>query len=366
MIDTVILNIEGGSIRSIKDERVPDWDLHSKSNAFSKFTKNQTALQKRDGIYRPRVTGIKRGKSRIARIEFSVPKLIHGNNIDEVTDSDFPAVLKVLRERLIDLGIIVTEKTLREAKVGTFHPSKNIILSSHYTVSEILTELSKVNLTQKMELTKQTFYNGGESLQFWSKSHSLVIYDKKKDYGKSKGGASDKDRLPVTQSFLDQIYLMPEILRMEVRLSEKRKMNEVLSKLKYDINPIFEDIFKLEICQKIVMYYWQTLIVNENRFVFSSATAPQSFLKHSRRYFPEMKQKQVIYLMGLLQAAKDDGGVTGLRKTLNLDKRSWYRLVEDLKGLDFLTMSEPNWISEIEDQISTFRTTRLKSLCKVL
>lgn len=190
MIDTVILAIEGGSIRTIKDSRVPFWDLHSKNKAYSKFVKTPTGLQKKDGVYRPRVAGITRGKSRVARIEFSVPKLLYGNNVDEVTDGDFPEIVKLLRERLADLGVIVSDRTIREAKVSTFHPSKNIILSNKYTVSEVLNELSKVNLTQKMELTKQTFYNG-EALQFWSQTHSLAIYDKKRDYCKSKGSATD-------------------------------------------------------------------------------------------------------------------------------------------------------------------------------
>lgn len=362
MLDTVILTIEGGSVQTIKDSRVPGWNLHSQSNAFSKFTKNQTSLQKRDRVYRPRVTGIKRGKSRVIRLEFSVPKLLYGNNIDEVTDSDFPLVTKLLRERLADLGVIVSEKTLREAKVSGFHPSKNIILDEGHTVSEVLQELSKVNLTQKMELTKQTFYNG-EALQFWSKSHSMTIYDKKRDYGKSKGGATDKDKHVTTQSFLDALYLLPEILRIEVRLAETRKMNQVLDRIGHATNPNFVAIFNSMLCQKIVEDYWKNLVADDNRFLFSAVSAPQNFLKLVRRYFPDIKQKQALYLVGLLQAAKDEGGITGLRNTLNLDKRSWYRLVEDLRSLDFLTEHEHEWINTIEAQISTFSPIQLSELC---
>lgn len=369
MIDTVILVIQGGSIRKLHGTHIPEWSLHSKDNAYSKFIKAPTLLQKTDGIYRPRVAGIKRGQSRVLRVEFSVPKLLHRNNLDEVSDIDFGLVVRTLRECLADYGIVVKESAIREAEIVSFHPSKNIILSDGFTVGNVLTELSKVNLTQKMELTKQTFYNGGASLQFWSKSHSFVIYDKKKDYFKSKGGATDKDRLGYTTSFLDEIYQLPEILKLEVRLSEKRKLNEVLEGLGYKKNPSFHEVFNGEMCQKILNQYWRTLVSDNNCFLFSSTTAPQNFLRLIMKNHPEIKQKQALYLVGLIQSAKDDGGITGLRKTLDISNRAWYRLVDDFLKLDFLSENELAWVKDVEDQLSTFNALKLVDLrvkyCKV-
>jgi hypothetical protein len=369
MIDTVILVMEAASIRVIKDERVPDWELHSQSKAFSKFTKNQTALQKKDGVYRPRVTGIKRGNSRVTRVEFSVPKLLFCNNVEEVTDIDFSRVVTTLRERLADMGIVVSDRTLREAGVTAFHPSKNVILTGAVTVGEVLNELAKVNLTQKMELTKQTFYNGGESLQFWSKSNSLVIYDKKRDYGKSKGAATDKDRVPFTQSFLDQTYSLPEILRIEVRLSEKRKVNEIFEKLGYAINPTFQEVFNQRLCQAVVRHYWKNLVTGDNGVLLSAPLSPQGILSHIKQERKEIGHSKALFLVGLILTAKDSGGATGLRKTLGISSRSWYRLVEDLRNLGFLTDNQFEWVAVIEEQLSTFKPVRLADwsvkYCKV-
>lgn len=62
---------------------------------------NPTAKMKETGKYYPRLTYIERpvrggGKSYQLAVEFSIPKLVFNNNFDELTDEDFPVVLKTL------------------------------------------------------------------------------------------------------------------------------------------------------------------------------------------------------------------------------------------------------------------------------
>lgn len=156
---------------------------------------------------------------------------------------------------------------------------------------------------------------------------------------------------------------------MEVRLTNKRKLNGILKRLGYEENPSFETIFDSKLCKEIVKDYWENLITKDNRFLFSTVSTPQNFLKQIKKHFPGMKQQQTLALVGLLQTAKDGGGVTGLRKTLGLENRAWYRIVEQLRGLDFLTEHEHEWINDIETQISTFEAIKLQQLrvkyCKV-
>ena len=369
MIDTVILTIQGGNTKKINDDHIPRWSLHSRDKAYSKHIQKLSREQKNDGVYRPKTAWIVRGKSMVLRIEFSVPKLLYGNNVDEVHDGDFETVVGILSKRLAEQGVIVSNQTIREASVSGFHPSKNIILSGGYTVSSVLKVLEKVNLTKKMDLTKQTFYNGGESLQYWSKTHSFVMYDKKRDYCKPKSRATDKDRGPDTMSIFDDFHLLPEILKMEVRLTQKRKLNEIMVSVGSKKDPSFEDIFKSKICQKIINLYWDTLVYDNNYFLFHSTSGPQNFLRQILKNTTGIKQKRALYLVGLIQTVEDDGGIMGLRKMLKISNRAWYRIVDDFRKLDFLEDEGLEWVLDIKTQLSKFEPVKLAKLrvkqCKV-
>src|SRR3989338_1442864 len=76
-------------------------------NGFMKCVQNSTPDELKKGIYKPRLTITRRwgGKSYITtlRIEFSIPKLLFGNNFDEVSEADFERIIRRLRLRLDDM-----------------------------------------------------------------------------------------------------------------------------------------------------------------------------------------------------------------------------------------------------------------------
>lgn len=197
MIDTIILTVPRENFSVLADEgRLgTDWELSGKTAMYEKWVRNPKRAHKETGNYYPRITGYRRNKtSESARIEFSIPKLIFGNNLDEVCDADFPLIVSTLRERLLELGIVMTEKVIRSAKVLAFHPSKNIPLSDGYTSSLALRELSKINLAKRFDLNKSDFRNSGQSLQGYTAAHSLVFYDKIADLANQKSEQSTKTR----------------------------------------------------------------------------------------------------------------------------------------------------------------------------
>lgn len=369
MIDTIILTIPKEKFITFKDDTSLAWNLNSKIGFFEKYVKNQTARQKQDGIYRPRISLIKRGLTEVLKIEFSIPKLIYGNNVDEVKEEDFNNILEKLKERLKDFNVAIEIDTLKNSQVSAFHPSKNILLSNQYTAKGVIKELSKINLTRKMELTKQTFTNEGESLQMYSNAHSFVIYDKIADIRKPKGRAIDKERTIQQISLFKELHNQEEILRFEVRLSKKVKMNSVLMKLGYKKNPTFQEIFKKETCQKIVEMYWKDLILNENLFLFSLSNGHQETLKRMIKKHPETKPKQMIYFIGLKELCKGAEGIKDFRRILeyNSSNRTWQRISEDIKILNNLySISDcHNWVSQIESQIDEFEALKIYDLlCK--
>ena len=67
------------------------------------------------------------------KIEFSAPKMLFGNNFDELTDSDFPNLLTKLKRTLKEMGVFILEDHLTSAPVSAIHFSKNIPLTD-YTI----------------------------------------------------------------------------------------------------------------------------------------------------------------------------------------------------------------------------------------
>lgn len=222
-----------------------------------------------------------------------------------------------------------------------------------------------------MDLTKDTFRNEGQSLQFYTNSHSLVIYDKIADLKKPKSRAIDKEKtLKQTSLFdvLDKEEHM-EILRIEVRLSKKVKMNSLLQKLGYDKNPTFQDIFNEEICQKIVSTYWQDIIAEKHLFLFSLANSPTDILKKLMQKYPTMKPKELIYLIGLQQLSTDKAGIRDLRQIVmqNANDRTWYRITDGFKKLNGLQALSDchSWLGQVKQQIEEFIPLKVHHLlCK--
>ena len=156
MLDTVVLTIQRDKftlLDPIKDLVAP-WDLQSRTSKYEKYVKNPSARDKNAGLYQPRLTGVKRWTSgqafqSVLKVEFSVPKLLYGNNLEEVEEKDFPLVIEALRSRLFQMGVIISIADLEAAPVTVFHPSKNIVLTNGYTASLVMKELAKINLKDR-------------------------------------------------------------------------------------------------------------------------------------------------------------------------------------------------------------------------
>lgn len=84
-----------------------------------------------DGRYRPRLIIL---KSRYTRgypylyIEFSIPKLLFGNNLYEIREQDFSAVVNKLLIVLEEMSVLTTADVIINAPVQKIHYSKNFIL----------------------------------------------------------------------------------------------------------------------------------------------------------------------------------------------------------------------------------------------
>mgnify|MGYP001568367470 CR=1 FL=1 len=360
MLDTVILSIPKGSYHVFRPYMFsPNADiLKGSGNYLVKCVNNPTATDKKEGTYRPRMTLMKRmtknGSEVPLKVEFSVAKMLHGNNVDEVQESDFEAVVRALGIAMDEMGVFVRSGAIKRASVSAFHPSKNIELSGGYTSSFVITELHKINVSKTMDLNRDSFRNSGHSLQFYTNSHSLVVYDKAQDLKKPAKRAMDKDQNSLQTSLFDVLVKRnkKEILRIEARLAKRVKLNATLKNLGYKENPTFRDVFRKTLCQKVLQNYWTELIANKNLFVFDVETNPKKTLERVVKNKPSIKPKDAIYLVGLQVLSKESIRDARAIVERHATTRTWYRIAEDLDFLNRISAkSYHGWVKQVADAL---------------
>src|SRR5437762_13708320 len=150
MLDTIVLTLDQHQF----DVREPDRFSPSAqglltppyfrlgARGYFSCVQNPTRADLEGGRYLPRLTLSKRkiraGFALTLRIEFSAPKLVLGNNFDELRSRDFEHVLAALHRSLGEMGIGIAEDTLRAARVSAIHYSKNIAFTDFTNCSMVM------------------------------------------------------------------------------------------------------------------------------------------------------------------------------------------------------------------------------------
>ena len=366
MIDTICLLIPKDQMRYLSE--VANWELYSKTDQYKKYVRNPSKAEKETGKYFPRLTGYERRFSQDAnvRMEFSAPKLLYLNNLEELEEKDFPEIIEILQERLKTMGVVVTKSILENASVSSVHFSKNILLQDGYTANHLISEMNKVNLRKSFDLTKTRYINDGQSLYAHTKSHELVIYDKMADLNKDKSRAIDKEPTLYQRSLfmeLNKENKLKEIIRFEVRLNQKQKMNKVLEDLGYIKNPTFKDVFSFEMSKKVVIDYWKKLIKDRNLGIFSISPSIKDMLQTLFLADKTLKPKQAIYLLGLFILAKDENGMRQLRTILSKksEDRTWYRISKDIQQASELITKNKirDWVTQIDKTLEDYKSYKI-------
>lgn len=362
MIDTVCLLVPKDKMIYLSG--VSSWELYSKTDQYDKFVRNPSKAEKNTGKYFPRLTGYKRHYSQEAnvRLEFSAPKLLYLNNLEELEEKDFPKVVSALQERLRTMGVIVSKSVLEKASVSSVHFSKNIQLEDGYTANHLISEMNKVNLRKSFDFAKTRFMNDGQSLYAHTTSHQLVIYDKIADLNKDKKRAIDKDQTCYQKTLFTELIKdkdLQEVIRFEIRLNHKQKMNKVLADLGYPTNPSFKEVFNSQLSQGVVSDYWKRLIKERNLGLFSISVSIKDVLRTLFLADKKLKPKQAIYLLGLFMLARDENGMRQLRTIVakRSHDRTWYRIAKDMQQASELITKNKlrDWVNQIDKSLEEYK-----------
>ena len=262
------------------------------------------------------------------------------------------------------MGILVFKANLENAEVISFHPSKNIKLNNGYTSNFAIRQLSKVDIGKRFDIDVKDYRNNGESLQFYTRLFSICIYDKVSDYLKPQRRAIDKDQSFKQRSLFDLLKKENpffEVLRIEVRLNGKRKINELLQNLGFNRNPCFKDLFNGDLCKKILNHSWE-MIFSKNEFIFSLNDGPQKILESLIVKNNDIKLIKAINMVGLYLLAKDKDGIGGLRKIIDAryKKHNWGVIRRYMSTLE-KKIDHPiyGFVQDIERGLKEFKNYKL-------
>lgn len=368
MIDTVILSVAKSRTQDymLDGGGVSDWVRISRAAGHEKYVKNPTKAHLESGHYYPRLTWHRRKRDKIAwesniYIEFSCAKLIYLNNVDELCDSQFSDVVRTLKKRIEEMGIGISVRDLTYAQVRVVHYSKNIPLTDGYTSQYVISELGKINLNKRFDLTKARYMNDGQSLCAYSQSHSVIIYDKIADLARGKKRAIDRDQTPLQLSLFHSFSMMPvppEILRIEARLSQKVKMNALFKKIGISEHPTFKQVFSSARSKKVLTHYWETMLTGNMAVLFAHLPTIKDLLKQIQLSHIRIKPKEAIYRTGLIWLMRDGSGARELRSVLtkHANYQTWYRIAKAARETgDALGKFKPRaWYEQIRKALDIF------------
>lgn len=347
MIDTIIITLTHNLYQiSDPDKFMPSaaWALQpTKSSQYGMQSKqNPTKRELLNGVYKPRLTiayrrNITARKELLLKIELSLPKLIYGNNFNELQYKDFNQVTEKLVAVLATMGVAVTAQALAQAPVMAIHYSKNIALTDGSTPYHYINKIKEAHVTRLLDTNKTDYRNEGHSYRWHCNSYEIVFYDKIKDLEKAKMSsrrALEKDndlQLHLFEAFKKRHKL--EFLRMEVRLNQRKKIQQLFKKLNINADLTFQKLFKPAIAKKVLLHYLDELENNRSPFLNFKTMDDKKFLAQVAINNPDVKPKEAILFFGFKKAL-EACTLRELKMVIGKNnQQAWYRFMKSIEKI---------------------------------
>lgn len=334
MIDTIKL--------AIPCDKTPAWlarlrPIHSTNLATGTIKNiiNPSAATRNMGIVTPNVSFVSRprtgGRTPELLIEVSLPKLLFGNNFQEVSDLDFEAICQKLANSLSRAGIPIAIEQLVTADVRKIDFCKNVIFNDYTSVSSIVKDIRTADMSKRNDNQLTDYRNGGHIYHIMhTNSLDVSLYDKVADL---KQGKISEHRAHESTNYT-QFKLLDtfdsnkslSVARFEVRLNSKAKIRHELSRFEIPTSHItFKSIYRSDIAKKVLSYYWQDIFSKIPKAPLDTDT-PEKLLSEilkSQKITPRFAFAQLGYL--LCVSDNDNRYIRNLIEQ-RFGKQAWLRL----------------------------------------
>lgn len=373
MIDTIVITFDKDQFEILEPDLFnPSARMMEVSpnrigrNGCIRCFRNPTKEDFAKGIYRPHFTLTKRitrgGYTQNLRAEFSLPKLLFGNNFEEDGLKNTTGHSAVFANEALETGIKILPLQVTSSKLSAVHYSKNFIFTDYTTSSMILHQLSKLNLNSRLDLNKTDYRNGGHALRYHANSYEIVFYDKIKDLAQSK--ISERRAIESDNSIqMDLLHRLPkpfEVLRMEVRLNSRAKIKRLCHKLGIKPPLTFEEALDRKTSQTILLHFWNQ-IMSEAKWLQFEKQRPEDVLQDILKTNPGIRPTKALQILGAITVA-NSVGVRGFRVIFGKQSRQrWKKIMNHIGGLN-PSLSGPACLDKIYRDLIDFAPLKLKTL----
>ena len=261
MIDTISLVL---SERNYKILDTSKFKLITSQRGVSRRVLNPTKQDYTKGLHYPRLTLINRfnrggWQEQTLQIQVSLPKMLYGNNFDELSESDFEEVLAKFVTFLDLRGIEVHSEDLRKARVRTIHYGKNFVYTDGTTPKMVIDKIAQGNYSLRLDTEMTKYRNNGLNWKLHTNSWELAFYDKKAELQKAKiseARSEEKDSAEQMKLFDEPKKYRPfEVLRMELRLNNRVKIKHAFKLANIEVPLTFENMYAENVTKKILQHY---------------------------------------------------------------------------------------------------------------
>lgn len=368
MIDTIRLSLDVFSppkgFRNMKNE-----------DGVIKGIINPTREQRESGLYYPRITYIERlrknGIQKQLTIEFSAPKLLYGNNFDELPDGSFNEVVKTLGHRLKEMGIgYYFSEMLIKAKVTKVDFSKNVVFDDGTTVPQVINILNRAELKKVFDESNVEFRNGGRIMRIHTNTREIAAYDKIADLRQSK--ISEKrsySRGNYSQlSMLDELaqHGQKSVFRLEVRLNSAKAIRDTFKTVGLDENEItLEKVLSADTSRIILGHYWGTIISALPVHLIDNMTVGNVFASLASDY--DLKPQKMMASLGLIILSNSSNYDARYCRNVfeaKYGQGSWRRLTKNVPT--YMKTKNASRLARITKEIKDMNPTKMEEIAKEL
>jgi len=333
------------------------------SRTYGKTFLNPSPTYAKMGKYLPRLTMFKRpskfGAVYQLAIEFSAPKMLFGNNFDELTENDFEPLLTALQDAIYELlGHKFFKNQLATADVGAWHPSKNVVFLDYTSCQTILNTIGKLDISRVYDLQK-TDFRDGHVVHIHCNSLDIAFYDKMADLRKAKLSnkrAFENDSL-LQLNLLEGLeeYRPLEVFRYEVRFVGKASVKRAFPDIE---NRTFESLFKKQLCQAILLKHWHKITGSVDMLALDVKQPYELLQNYISENDDVTPQAAMAAVTGLLIASQV--GASGLRNTLEAryGKQAWYRIKPLLKSPNSYRFTYFKHVDEVLERFTPTKMTK--------
>lgn len=375
MIDTIVLTLS----KNMFTITAPELFKPSAYWVLSEFDRNITSKQNplkkelKKESYKPRLTlgqrkNIHGEREVMLKIELSLSKLLLGNNFDELQQKDFPELIKKLAVVLGQMGVEVTPMALEKAPVIVIHYAKNIVFTNGATPYYFINKIKQANLKLSLDVNQTDYRNEGHIHKWHCNSYEIAFYDKIRDLEIAKrSGKRSIEKDTIVSSFkeiraLQELHKL-EVLRMEVRLNQRKKMKQLFKQLHIASTLTLKSLFKKTIAKKVLLHYVDELERTRPILLDYKPRSDQELLAALIVNNPHLGPKKILQLYGL-KKAYDVLTPRELRVMFaKYSTRSWYQLMADARTIT-LPNSQHATFGILREQVEKMKPVQLNSYKK--